>query len=102
MNKMPEYTNKSLYYMNIHSYLSANELLPGEGGVSEGRGLRCGRWTVTTPEGVEPRHERRVILEAETMKILFVDFLGRCMLLFTVRIKNTGLSKHSFALFRLP
>ena len=44
---------------------SANDS-PGEGGVPEGRGLRCGHWTVPSPEGVEPRHERRVVLEAAT------------------------------------
>ena len=44
---------------------SANDS-PGEGSVPEGRGLRCGHWTVPSPEGVEPRHERRVVLEAAT------------------------------------
>ena len=45
--------------------------LPGEGSVAEGRGLRRGHWTVPPPEGVEPRHERRVVLEAGIMNGLF-------------------------------
>ena len=66
--------------MNSHPvlrrFIFTNEL-PGEGGVSQGRRLRCGHWTVPSPEGVEPRHERRVVLEAENVERLFVDFLER-------------------------
>ena len=67
---------------------------PGEGSVPEGRGLRCGHWTVPSPEGVEPRHERRVVLEAATTNegrdrwFVCLDLLGRFQPLFTVRIKR--------------